>query len=39
MILSRKERSGEYFLRVCAEEFQWTSDKVELLDLPIMGGK
>lgn len=39
MVLSRQERSEEYFWRAYVEEFQETLDMFELLVLPLMGDK
>lgn len=39
IVLSKQERSREHFSRVCANELVETLDKLELLDLTLMGGK
>lgn len=33
MVSNRRERTSEYFLRVCAEKFEEILDKLDLMDL------
>lgn len=39
MILNRYEKSGEHFLRICADKFKKTLDRLDLMNFPITGGK
>lgn len=39
MFLYKSERSWEHFSSSCTKEFKDIMDKLELMDLPLVGGK